>query len=299
MTFSSAQNVAAAEGAIRRRWSVVPRVGLILGSGLGELARQIDVETEIDYASIPNFPRATAPGHRGALLCGALAGMPVVAMEGRVHAYERYSPAQVTFGVRVMKALGIERLILSNACGGMNPTYRPGDVMVVDDHINFTFGNPLVGPHDADGGTNYPDMSRPYDPELIERALDVARRNNFVVHRGVYVGVTGPNFETRAEYRMLRYIGGDAVGMSTVFEVIVATQCSLRVLALAVVTNVCFAEQSHPTDEREVLRVAASAVPKVRAIMLDAVEHEAALKAAALESQRPGAPKARRPRRRS
>jgi purine-nucleoside phosphorylase len=297
MMRSSLQQVEAAARAIRGHWSAQPRVGMILGSGLGELTRQIDVEAEIDYESIPKFPRATAPGHRGRFACGALAGVPIVAMDGRFHAYEGYSPAEVAFGVRVMRALGIELLILSNACGGMNPNFRAGDVMIVEDHVNLTFGNPLVGPHDARGGTNYPDMSRPYDRELIERALAVARRNNFAAHRGVYVGVTGPNYETRAEYRLFRRIGGDAVGMSTVFEVIVAAQCSLRVLALAVVTNVCFPERLQPTDEGEVLRIAAAAEPKVRAIVLGIVEHEAAGNCPA--PAEPPVKAARPPRRRS
>lgn len=272
--------IEAAAAAIYQRWSTVPRVGLILGSGLGELARQIDVEAQIEYASIPGFPRATAPGHRGQFACGSLSGVPIMAMDGRCHAYEGYSAAQVACGVRVMHALGIELLIVSNACGGMNPNYGAGDVMVVEDHINFTFANPLVGPHDPTDGARSPDMSRPYDPELIERGLAIARRENFAAHRGVYVGVTGPNYETRAEYRMFRRLGGDVVGMSTVFETIVAAACSLRVLALAVVTNVCFPDRLATADAVTVLEIATSAEPKVRAIVRGIVEQEAALTAA-------------------
>jgi purine-nucleoside phosphorylase len=272
----SIDQVEAAAGAIRRQWAARPRLGIILGTGLGGFARQIGVEARLNYESIPHFPRATALGHQGAWVCGTLGGAKVVAMDGRFHGYEGYSPAQVTFPVRVMSALGIELLIISNACGGMNPNFRPGDVMIIEDHINFTSGNPLVGPHDAKSGLGYPDMSRPYDPRLIERACEIARRNNFVAHPGTYVGVTGPNYETRAEYRFFRRIGGDAVGMSTVWEVIVAAQCGLRVLGLSVVTNVSLPDHLQPTDAHQVAAVAASAEPKLRAIVLGIVEQLAA-----------------------
>ena len=199
----------------------------------------------------------------------------MVAMDGRLHAYEGYTPAQVAFPVRVMHALGIELLIISNACGGMNPHFRSGDVMVVEDHINCTFGNPLAGPHDPRTGTRHPDMSRPYDAQLIERTLAIARAQNIVAHRGVYVGVTGPNYETRAEYRYFRRIGGDAVGMSTVSEVIVAAQCGLRVLALSVVTNVCFPDHLAPATGQQVVSIAAAAEPKLRAIVRGVIEQEA------------------------
>ncbi len=273
MEDASRQQLDRAVQAIRNRWSGQPRVGIILGSGLGDLARQIEADVSLNYDAIPHFPTPTAPGHRDQLVCGKLCGIPVVAMEGRVHLYEGYTPAEVAFGVRVMAALGIDLLIVSNACGGMNPGYRPGDVMVLDDHINFTFGNPLVGPHPE--GVDCPDMSRPYDPRLIERALAIARRNNFAAHRGVYVGVIGPNYETRAEYRMFRRIGGDAVGMSTVPEVIAAVQGGLRVLALSIVTNVCFPDRLQSTDARQVIDVAVAAEPKLRAIVLGILEAEA------------------------
>ena len=273
MEASNRQQLDRAVQAIRNRWTGQPRVGIILGTGLGGLARQIDIDVCLNYAAIPHFPTSTAPGHRGQLVCGRLCGVPVVAMDGRVHLYEGYTPAEVAFGVRVMAALGIDLLIVSNACGGMNPGYRPGDVMVLDDHINFTFGNPLVRPHPK--GVDCPDMSRPYDPRLIARALAIARRNNFVAHRGVYVGVTGPNYETRAEYRMFRRIGGDAVGMSTVPEVIMAVQSCLRVLALSIVTNICFPDRLQPADARQVIDVAAAAEPKLRAIVLGILEAEA------------------------
>ncbi len=265
--FESIQQVATAVAAIRRQWPGKPRVGLVLGSGLGELARQVDTQARIDYGAIPHFPACTAPGHRGQLILGKLFGVDVVVMDGRFHAYEGCRAQRVGFGVRVMHELGIGRLILSNACGGLNPNYRAGDVMVVDDHVNLTFLGPLVGTHDSSAGVRYPDLSRPYDRELAERALAAARQHDITAHRGVYVGVVGPNYETRAEYRMLRRLGGDAVGMSTVCEVIVAAQCGLRVLALAVVTNLCLPDRSGATDQRQVLDAAAAAEPRACAIL--------------------------------
>lgn len=274
--YESLAHAAAAAAAIRSQWARRPRVGIILGSGLGDFARQVNVEARYNHESLPHFPRATALGHRGELLCGDLRGVGVVTMHGRCHLYEGYTSAQVTFAVRVMKALGVEILILTNACGGMNPAYRAGDLMVLDDHINFTFTNPLVGPHDAGSGLGYPDLSRPYDAELSQRALAIAKQQGTVAHRGVYVGVLGPNYETRAEYRAFRQIGGDAVGMSTVSEVIVAAQCGLRVLALSVVTNVCQPDALEPASGEQVVTIAAAAEPKLRAILLGVIEQEAA-----------------------
>jgi purine-nucleoside phosphorylase len=263
-----------AADAIRRQWPARPRVGIILGTGLGGLAEHISVEASTDFASIPHFPRATALGHRGRCVCGTLAGARVVAMDGRLHAYEGHCAAQVALSVRIMSALGVDLLILSNACGGVNPDFRPGDIMIVEDHVNLTWDNPLVGPHDAPAEPGYPDMSRPYDPRLIESALAIARRRGFTAHRGVYVGVMGPNYETRAEYRFLRRIGGDAVGMSTVPELIVAVERGLRVLALSVVTNVALPDRLQATDANEVVAVAAAAEPNVRAIVLGIIEQE-------------------------
>ncbi|MBI3838060.1 MAG: purine-nucleoside phosphorylase [Planctomycetia bacterium] len=269
------QQVAAAVGAIQSAWPARPRVGMILGSGLGELTTEIEVQARLSYDTIPHFPRATALGHRGQLVCGKLCGTNVVAMEGRFHAYEGYSLVQVTFPVRVMSALGVELVIISNACGGMNPHFRSGDIMVIEDHINCTRDNPLAGPHDVNSGPRCFDMSRVYDPDLIERALAIARRCNFTAHRGVYIGVTGPNYETRAEYRFFRRIGGDAVGMSTVPEVIVAAQSGLRVLALSVVTNLCFPDQLQPVTGQQVIAMAAAAEPKLRAIVSGILAQEA------------------------
>jgi len=207
-------------------------VGIILGTGLGSLAEQIEAEAKIPYEDVPHFPRSTAISHAGRLVLGRLCGLPVVAMEGRFHAYEGYSFQQLTFPVRVMKALGAELLVVSNAAGGLNPHYATGDVMVIDDHINLMGGNPLIGVNDDVLGPRFPDMCRPYDPRLIERALEIARRENFAAHRGVYVAVTGPNLETRAEYRFLRLIGADVVGMSTIPEALVAFTAHARAGAL-------------------------------------------------------------------
>ena len=253
---------------VRGKWNGQPKVGLILGTGLGAVAREILPEAAFDYESLPHFPHSTAISHAGQLVCGRLAGVSVVAMEGRFHAYEGYSQQQITFPVRVMRALGAELLIVSNACGGMNPTYNSGDIVVIDDHINLLGGNPLVGVNDDSLGPRFPDMSAPYDRPLMEKALEIARRENFAAHRGVYVAVTGPNLETRAEYRFLRTIGADVVGMSTVPEVIVAVHAGMRVLGLSVVTDMCLPDALKPANIEDILRVAATAEPKLRKLVL-------------------------------
>jgi purine-nucleoside phosphorylase len=262
---------------IRRQWSAPAAcAGIILGTGLGSLAEQIEREAVFDYASIPHFPRSTAISHAGQLVCGYLCGLPVVAMEGRFHAYEGYSYQQITFPVRVMKALGAEMLIVSNACGGLNPQYACGDVMVIEDHINLMGGNPLVGVNDDRLGPRFPDMCRPYDVKLISRALEIARQENFAAHRGVYVAVTGPNLETRAEYRFLRLIGADVVGMSTVPEVLVAVHAGMRVLGLSIVTDMCLADALEPADIDRILGHAAAAEPKLRKIVMGILQQEKA-----------------------
>jgi purine-nucleoside phosphorylase len=269
------QKITDATNFIQEKWSCTPRAGVILGTGLGNLASYIENPTNISYESIPHFPRSTAMGHRGQLVCGTLAGLPVVTMEGRFHVYEGYPQWQITLPVRVMKALGIDLLVVSNASGGMNSLYRSGDVMVIDDHINLMHGNPLIGVNDDALGPRFPDMSSPYDRGLIDRALEIARKENFVAHRGVYVALTGPNYETRAEYRFLRKIGGDVVGMSTVPEVIVAVHAGLRVLAISTVTNVCKPDTLEATSGEEIVAAAAAAEYKVRTIVLGILAQEA------------------------
>ncbi len=270
--------IAEASAFIRSKWPQKPRAGIILGTGLGNLASAIESPTNIPYADIPHFPTSTAIGHKGQLVCGTLAGLPVVAMQGRFHYYEGYPQWRITLPVRVMKALGIDLLIASNACGGLNTQYRAGDVMVIEDHINLMWGNPLIGFNDDSLGPRFPDMSRPYDRELIDRALEIARRENFVAHCGTYIAVAGPNYETRAELRFLRKIGGDVVGMSTVPEVIVSVHAELRVLAISTVTNECRPDTLVETTGEAVVAVAAATEHKVQTIVMGVLKQESKAK---------------------
>jgi len=269
-----ASQIAEATDVIRAQWKGEPRVGIILGTGLGSLAGQIETEATFEYERIPHFPRSTTIGHTGQLVCGRLQGLAVAAMEGRFHAYEGYTHQQITFPVRVMRALGAEMLVVSNACGGMNPQYARGDIVVIDDHINLMNGNPLIGFNDDRLGPRFPDMAAPYDRSLVHRALEIARRENFVAHKGVYVAVTGPNLETRAEYRFLRAIGADVVGMSTVPEVLVAVHAGMRVLGLSIVTDMCLPDCLKPANIDEILATAGKAEPKLRKIVLGVLEQE-------------------------
>lgn len=258
---------------IRNAWDGVPRAGVILGTGLGSLADSIEVEASLDYGDIPHFPTSTATSHRGRLVCGKLNGLTVVAMEGRFHQYEGYPLKQITLPVRVMKALGADVLCVSQAVGGMNPYYSPGDVMVIDDHINLMGDNPLVGVNDDRLGPRFPDMSAPYDAELVEKGLEISRLGNFVAHKGVVVAVTGPCLETRAEYRFLRMIGADVVGMSTVPEVIVAVHCGLRVFGVSVITDMCLPDALEPANVDEIIATANGAEPKLRALFEGVLSH--------------------------
>ena len=257
---------------IRQRWSLAPKVSIILGSGLGGISGALADAVTISYDEIPHFARSTAHGHAGQLVCGLLDGVPVVVMEGRMHAYEGYPLQQITLPVRVMKRLGAGLLVVTNACGGLNPQYRTGDLMVIEDHINLLGDNPLIGINDERLGSRFPDMSAPYTPALIEAALAVARREDFAAQRGVYVAVTGPNLETRAEYRFLRVIGADVVGMSTVPEVLVAVHASMQVLGISVITDMCLPDALEVATVEQILAVARSAEPKLRAIILAAVK---------------------------
>ncbi|WP_298713805.1 purine-nucleoside phosphorylase [Chitinophaga sp.] len=238
-----------------------PVLGVILGSGLGNLAGEITDKTEIPYDQIPHFPPATVEGHSGRLILGKLAGKPVVAMAGRYHYYEGLSMQQVTFPVRVMKALGIETLLISNAAGGMNARFRVGDLMIITDHINLQPEHPLRGPNNNALGPRFPDMSEPYSKTLIAAAKKIAAGKGIPLHEGVYVGVQGPTFETRAEYKFMHIIGGDAVGMSTVPEVIVAIHSGLRVFAMSVITDLGIREEENVITHEEVLAAAKTAEP--------------------------------------
>lgn len=255
--------VQSAVDAIRGRFPARPHAAIILGTGLARLAEEIEVEAAIPYAEIPGFPEPTVEAHRGRLLCGTLAGKTVVAMQGRFHRYEGYSLQQVTLPVRVLHALGAPVLIVSNACGGMNPAWAPGDLMLITDHINLLGDNPLAGPNDDALGPRFPDMSEPYDPRLQALAREVARAEGLTLREGVYVAVMGPNLETRAEYRMLRRLGADVVGMSTVPEVIVAVHEGMRVLGASIITDACIPETLTPTSLADVIAVASGAEPKL------------------------------------
>jgi len=256
-----------AAAAVRLHWSETPRVGIVLGSGLGGLAGRIIDPVIIDYADLPGFATSTAIGHAGRLVCGWLRGYPVIAMQGRFHLYEGHAPDRASFPVRVMHALGAEMLIVSNAAGGINPSYEVGDLMVIDDHLNLMFRNPLVAANDPQLGERWPDMSAPYDNQLADQAIAIACREAFVCHRGVYVGMLGPTYETRGEYRMVRRLGGDVVGMSTVPEVIVAVQLGMRVLGLSTVTNACSPDQLGETSGEEVVAAAGAASEKLMTIV--------------------------------
>jgi purine-nucleoside phosphorylase len=260
---------------IAAEWPHTPRVAVILGSGLGGAGAGLKDRVVIPYDRIPHFARSTAHGHSGQLVCGLLDGVPVVIMEGRQHAYEGYPLQQITLPVRVLKRLGADLLIVTNACGGLNPQYRTGDLMVIEDHINLLGDNPLIGINDERLGPRFPDMSAPYTPGLIDAALAVARRENFVAHKGVYVAVTGPNLETRAEYRFLRTIGADVVGMSTVPEVLVAVHAGMRVLGISVITDMCLPDALEVATVEHILATARAAEPKLRAIITAAVRSAA------------------------
>jgi purine-nucleoside phosphorylase len=243
-----------------------PQIGIVLGSGLGNLAKEILVEKEIPYESIPNFPVATVAGHQGKLIFGKLSGKTVVAMSGRFHYYEGYTPQQVVFPIRVMKFLGVETVLISNAAGGINPAFKVGDLMIIKDHISLLTVNPLLGKNDDGLGTRFPDMSEPYDKKIIAKVKSIASSLGIELKEGVYAGVTGPTFETRAEYKFLHIAGGDAVGMSTVQEVIAAVHTGMKVVALSVITDMGIREEDNIITHEEVLAAAANAEPKLAAV---------------------------------
>jgi purine-nucleoside phosphorylase len=262
------QMIQESTGAIRKRAGTFqPETGIIFGTGLSSLQKAVEGAVTIPYAEIPHFVTSTVESHHGELVLGRLEGKPVVAMRGRFHAYEGWSFQQITYPVRVMKALGVNSLIVSNACGGLNPQWPVGDIMVIDDHINLMGGNPLVGVNDETLGPRFPDMSEPYSRELIALALEAALEEGIRVQKGVYVAVLGPNLETRAEYRMLRAIGADVVGMSTVPEVIVAVHSGMRCLGFSIITDACLPDALRPATLPEILRVAGEAEPKLNRIV--------------------------------
>lgn len=259
--------VNAAREYLSNRIAEIPQVAVILGTGLGNLAEDIDTSDSIPYDEIPNFPISTVESHNGQLLVGTLSGVPVLAMQGRFHLYEGYSAQEVTLPVRVLSSLGINSLIISNAAGGMNPLFRRGDIMLITDHINLQGANPLEGPNVDEWGPRFPDMSEPYDLALRDVAESAALELSIRLVQGVYIAVTGPNLETKAEYRYLRAMGGDVVGMSTVPEVIVARHMDMRVLAFSVITDECFPDALQSVSIEDVLAAAASAEPDLRRLI--------------------------------
>ena len=273
MTYPNlAESIDGAVAAVRRHTDLTPDIGIILGTGLGGLTDVIEVESAVPYDTIPGFPVSTVESHAGRLLLGRLAGRPVVAMQGRFHRYEGYGLDQVTFPVRVMRALGAEILLVSNACGGMHPLWPPGDLMLIEDHINLLGDNPLIGINDETLGPRFPDMSQPYDAGLRAIAREAAIDLQVPLREGVYVGIPGPNLETRAEYRMLRVIGGDVVGMSTVPEVIVANHAGMRVMGVSIITDQCLPDALEAVSLERIIAVAKKAEPSLTRLVTSVVE---------------------------
>lgn len=266
-------SIDAAAAVVRARFATTPDVAIILGTGLGALASDIDTSVAIEYGDIPGFPLSTVESHAGRLLCGTLAGKTVVAMQGRFHKYEGYPLQAVTFPVRVLHALGARTLVVSNACGGLNPLWAAGDVMLIADHINLLGDSPLIGRNDDRLGPRFPDLSEPYDTRLRAMAREVAAERRITLREGVYVAVTGPNLETRAEYRFLRNIGADVVGMSTVPEVVVAIHAGMRVLGLSIVTDMCLPDALEPATVERIIAVANRAEPNLSALVRGVLEH--------------------------
>jgi len=266
------QQIQEAVKAIRKADPSKPSVAIVLGTGLGALAQKIKTTARIPYSEIPHFPTSTVEGHAGELLLGTLGGKRVVALSGRFHFYEGYSLQQVTFPIRVAKALGVNTLFVSNACGGLNPNFDAGDLMLITDHINFIGDNPLIGPNDDSLGPRFPDMSEPYTHKLLDLASNLALEKGIKLQQGVYLACAGPNLETKAEYRMMRAMGADAVGMSTVPEVIVAVHSGLRVMGFSVVTDKCLPDALEPADIEKIIAVANAAEPKLSALVTECIK---------------------------
>jgi len=242
------------------------KVGVVLGSGLGSFTEEIKIDLEIPYTAIPHFPISTVEGHSGKLIFGSLGDVQLVVMAGRFHYYEGYTAEDVVFPIRVMKFLGVKHLFLSNAAGGVHPNFKVGDLMIIKDHISFAIKNPLLGKNIEEFGPRFPDMSKPYTKKLIVNAKEIARNLDIHLHEGVYFGVTGPTFETRAEYKMIKLVGADAVGMSTVQEVISAVHCGMEVFAMSVITDLGIREEENVITHQEVLDAANAAAPKLTSI---------------------------------
>ena len=248
---------------LKGKMTTRPKIGIILGTGLGGLVEELKVELEIPYQDIPYFPVSTVSGHKGTWICGKLNGIDVVVLNGRFHYYEGYTLKEITMPIQIMKEIGIEKLILSNAAGGMNPSFKIGDIMIINDHINFFGTNPLIGTNDDKLGLRFPDMSEAYSKEMIKIAFNTAKKINIHLQQGVYLGLSGPCFETPAEYRMFHYLGADAVGMSTVPETIIARHRDIKVFALSVITDLGIAGKTEKVSLKEVLKEAEISGPKM------------------------------------
>jgi len=256
---------------IKKKYTNEPLIGVVLGSGLGNFTTEMEVECEIDYSELPNFPVSTVAGHNGKLIFGSLAGKKIVVMAGRFHYYEGYATQQVVYPIRVMKMLGVETLLISNAAGGVNANFKVGEMMIINDHISLFTINPLLGKNEDELGTRFPDMSEPYNKEIIAKAKSIANNLGYDVKEGVYCGVTGPTFETRAEYKLIKAVGGDAVGMSTVQEVIAGVHAGMKVFAMSIITDLGIRDDDNIITHEEVLAAANEAEPKMTAIFKELV----------------------------
>ena len=266
------QKIKEAQAYLTEKVEFPVKLGIILGTGLGGLVNDVEMETEVHYSDIPHFPVSTVESHAGRFIFGELGGKRVVVMQGRFHYYEGYHMHEITFPVRVMKEMGVTHLLISNAAGGLNPLYHKGDIMLMDDHINLLGDNPLIGINDPDFGPRFPDMSEPYSKKLMDVAENAAREKGFSVHRGVYAAMSGPSLETRAEYRFLRRIGADVIGMSSIPENIVAVQCGMEVFGITVVTDLCFPDALKPATLEDIIAAADEAEPKLTVVMKGVVE---------------------------
>jgi purine-nucleoside phosphorylase len=265
------EKLQAAATFLKAHFRTPTRIGVVLGSGLGNFVQELQIEAEIPYEQIPHFPVSTVEGHHGKLIAGTISGNPVIAMAGRFHYYEGYSAAEVVFPIQVLKGLGVDTLLISNAAGGTHPDFKVGDLMLITDHISFATVNPLIGKNEASLGPRFPDMSEPYKKHLIQKAKAIARKQNIDLKEGVYFGVTGPTFETRAEYKMIRLLGGDAVGMSTVAEVIAANHAGMQVLAISVITDLGIRDEENVITHEEVLHAAKAAEPKLSTLFRELI----------------------------
>ncbi len=249
-----------------------PQVAVILGSGLGGFTEEVEIEVEINYSDIPHFPVSTVEGHTGKMIFGKLAGKQIVVLSGRFHFYEGYTPSEVVFPIRVLQRMGIKHLLITNAAGGTNSHFKVGDLMVIKDHISFAIVNPLLGKNLDELGTRFPDMSEPYSKKMIDMAHDIAKREGFELKEGVYFGVTGPSFETRAEYKLIQFLGADAVGMSTVQEVITAVHAGMQVFAISVITDIGVREEENVISHKDVLEAANASAPKLTSLLMSLIE---------------------------